>query len=165
MKYLAALAGPASLAFLLSACAEGVASPQSGLSKEAACFLNASESVPVTLEVAETLEQRSKGLMGRTGLDDNAGMLFVYEEDRAPEHGFWMYKTLIPLDIAYVSAAGRIENIRNMVPCASADTGQCPTYPAGVTFRYAVEMAAGYFQEHSIGVGDYLRIGNANCPS
>lgn len=165
MNPILAVAWPISLVLMLSGCAESIASPQSGLPEAEGCFINASGSEPVTLEIAETQEQRSKGLMGRTGLDENAGMLFVFQEDRAPENGFWMYKTLIPLDIAYVSDAGRIENIRNMVPCASADTSKCPTYPAGVTFRYAVEMAAGYFQQHRIGVGDYLRVGAANCPS
>ena len=64
----------------------------------------------------------------------DAGMLFKYREPRSASHGFWMYKTLIPLDIAYLNEDGKIGSIRKMVPCPSASGSGCPTYPAGVPF-------------------------------
>ena len=60
------------------------------------------------LEVASEPEQRRRGLMGREHLQDNAGMLFEYQQLRPADHGFWMYQTLIPLDIAYLGAQGEI---------------------------------------------------------
>lgn len=166
-----ALAGPIRIllplfvALLLQACSAGVASPQGALPVIRACFLARGGSVPVELEVARTPEQRRKGLMGRSALAPNAGMLFQYRAPRSADHGFWMYQTLIPLDIAYLDQAGRIVSIRRMVPCASASGSGCPTYPAGEPFMQAVEMNAGFFREHGIERGDRLQTGQPNCPA
>ena len=127
--------------------------------------MSAAGAVPVTLEVASSSEQRQKGLMGRTSMAQNAGMLFEYSEPRQASHGFWMYKTLIPLDIAYLNQDGVIGSIRQMVPCASASGSGCPTYAAGVPFIQAVEMNAGFFREHGIRPGDRLRRDKDNCPA
>jgi hypothetical protein len=153
------------LSSLIFGCSSGIAAPQEGLPVVEGCFISASGVVPVKLEVASTSEQRQKGLMGRSSLASDAGMLFEYRESRKASHGFWMYKTLIPLDIAYLNGDGIIGSIRKMVPCASASRSGCPTYPAGVAFIQAVEMNAGFFHEHGIRPGDRLTIGKDNCPS
>lgn len=150
---------------LIYGCSSGIAAPQEGLPVVDACFVSAAGTVPVKLEVASSSEQRLKGLMGRTSLAPDAGMLFEYSEPREASHGFWMYKTLIPLDIAYLNEDGVIGSIRQMVPCASASGAGCPTYPAGVPFIQAVEMNAGFFQKHEIRTGDRLFLGNGNCPT
>ena len=150
---------------LLYGCSSGIAAPQDGLPVVEACFVSASGVVPVQLEIASTSEQRQKGLMGRTSMAPDAGMLFKYREPRSASHGFWMYKTLIPLDIAYLNEDGKIGSIRKMVPCPSASGSGCPTYPAGVPFIEAVEMNAGFFLEYGIGTGDRLAIGKDNCPA
>jgi hypothetical protein len=148
----------------LYGCSSGLASPQEGLPVIAACFVSEADSVPVTLEVASTADQRRKGLMGRASLAPDKGMLFRYQEPRGADHGFWMYKTLIPLDIAYLNGEGVIASIRHMVPCASASGAGCPSYPAGVAFIDAVEMNAGFFRQHQIRQGDRLHLGAENCP-
>lgn len=150
---------------LIVGCSSGIAAPQEGLPVIEACFVSAAGTVPVKLEVASSSEQRRKGLMGRTSLEPEAGMLFEYNEPREASHGFWMYKTLIPLDIAYLNQDGVIGSIRQMVPCASASGSGCPTYPAGVPFIQAVEMNAGFFREHGIRTGDRLYRGKDNCPA
>lgn len=149
---------------LIYGCSSGIASPQEGLPLIDACFETAHGPVEVELEVASTPEQRRKGLMGRTSLAPDAGMLFEYQEPREASHGFWMYQTLIALDIAYLNPDGVIGSIREMVPCASASGSGCPTYPAGVPFIQAVEMNAGFFREHGIRPGDRLYRGKDNCP-
>lgn len=53
-----------------------------------------------TVELAETEEQHETGLQGRTELQDNAGMLFVF--DGNDTRGFWMKDTEIPLDIIFI---------------------------------------------------------------
>src|SRR5690554_8011761 len=83
-------------------------------------------------------------------------MLFEYQQLRPAYHGFWMYQTLIPLDIAYLGAQGEIVSLRQMHPCASSRSSDCPAYPAGKPFLSAVEMNAGYFHERGIGTGDRL---------
>jgi len=150
---------------LVYGCSSGIAASQDNLPVIEACFASAAGTVPVTLEVASTSEQRQIGLMGRTSLAPKAGMLFEYREPREAGHGFWMYKTLIPLDIAYLNQSGVIGNIRQMVPCASASGSGCPTYAAGVPFIKAVEMSAGFFREHGIKRGDRLLLGKDNCPA
>ena len=146
-------------------CSSGIAAPQEGLPVIEACFVSEVGAIAVELEVASTAEQRQKGLMGRTSLASNAGMLFKYNEPRDANYGFWMYKTLIPLDIAYLNQNGVIGSIRHMVPCASASGAGCPTYPAGVPFIQAVEMNAGFFREHGIRTGDRLISGKEHCPA
>ena len=153
------------VASLIYGCSSGIAAPQDGLPVVEACFVSASRVVPVELEVARSSAQRQKGLMGRKSMAPNAGMLFEYSEPRQASHGFWMYKTLIPLDIAYLNQNGVIGSIRQMVPCASASGSGCPTYPAGVPFIQAVEMNAGFFREHGIRPGDRLYRGEDNCPA
>lgn len=137
----------------------------SSLATTRACFASQHNSIPVLLEIARTPAQRRHGLMERESLDSHAGMLFVYPEFRPPEHGFWMYNTRIPLDIAYLDDKGRIVSIRTMEPCPSEQGSQCPSYPAGTRFIQAVEMNAGFFSGNGIGVGDQLVTGNADCPA
>lgn len=142
----------------------GQATPAaSSLPVTRACFTSQHNTVPVILEIALSPAQRQYGLMERESLDPNAGMLFVYQEFRSPKHGFWMYNTRIPLDIAYLDDRGRITSIRTMAPCLSAQGSQCPTYPAGTRFIRAVEMNAGFFSAHRISVGDHLVTGDAGC--
>jgi hypothetical protein len=82
-------------------------------------------------------------------------MLFVYEKMRSAEARFWMHKTLMNLDIAYLDANGRIRTIQQMPSCdGSADS--CPSYPAGVPFLAAAEFPQGFFRQHGITVGDRI---------
>lgn len=108
----------------------------------------------LTVEVARTPAQRSRGLMERDSLAEDAGMLFLYPRRQPPGSGFWMFRTRIPLDIAFLDASGRIAAIHAMQPCGSANPGDCPSTQAGVPFRAALEVNAGYFAARGIGVGD-----------
>lgn len=149
---------------LVSGCGVSATPAQTELPVIDACFVNASESVPVVLEVASTSEERQVGLMGRPELPAKHGMLFRYGERREPQDGFWMYRTLIPLDIAFLDREGTIRNIRAMVPCSASSGRNCPTYPAGVPYWSAVEMNAGFYLSNGIEVGDRLIQGKENCP-
>lgn len=102
------------------------------------------------VEVADTPDARFQGLMYRTRLADDAGMLFVFEdEDR---WGFWMKHTLIPLSIAWVSRGWRIVDVQDMdvVPPEATVT---PIYSPLQAAKYALEVNQGYFRQRGITVG------------
>ncbi|GHE21611.1 DUF192 domain-containing protein [Halomonas urumqiensis] len=115
------------------------------------------------VEVARTSAERSRGLMGREHLDADAGMLFLYDRKQAANNGFWMYRTLIPLDIAFLDEKGRIVALHSMVPCGSERPGDCPVTTPGVPYQAALEVNAGYFAEHTIGIGDCVSWAGANA--
>lgn len=112
----------------------------------------------LSVELAESPQQRANGLMGRTQLGADAGMLFLYARPQSPDSGFWMYRTLIPLDIAFIDSDGRIAAIRHMTPCGSDTPGDCRAYRAGVAYQAALEVNAGYFAERGIEVGDCVSL-------
>ncbi|NMT63637.1 DUF192 domain-containing protein [Marinobacter orientalis] len=128
-----------------------------------ACLITTEGAIPVTLEMAKSPQQRSRGLMEREYLAPDAGMLFVYRDQRRADHGFWMYRTLIPLDIAYLDHDGIIRAIRQMPPCPQAQGRDCPTYPAGVPFYRALEMNHGFFESRGIEEGDRLSLEPSDC--
>lgn len=131
------------------------------------CFYSADQPlpVPVTLAVSSSRADRQQGLQNVSSLPDNHGMLFRYPEDQSRDFSFWMYQTLLPLDIAFISRDGRLEGINSMLPCLSADPGNCPGYPAGVPFRQAIEMKAGFYDENGIRVGDTFSPGPCREPT
>lgn len=150
---------------LLAGCSagSGAAEPSAGLSVVAGCFATGTGTVNVSLELAQAPQERQKGLMGRETLAANSGMLFQYQEQQGPNHSFWMYQTLIPLDIAYLDENGVVGNIQQMEPCKSINGAKCPSYPAGVEFISAVEMNAGFFEANGIDTGDRLELGDQGC--
>jgi hypothetical protein len=106
-----------------------------------------------TVEVAETPETQTRGLMERPALAPNAGMLFLFP-DVAPR-AFWMMNTLIRLDMLFIDADGRIINIQdNAPPCEPPR--HCPTYHATAPAKYVLEIAGG--RAHALGIraGDQL---------
>lgn len=121
-------------------------SPQQGPDQE--------QTEMVKVELARDFASRARGLMQRTELDQRGGMLFYYlfSERRA----FWMYQTLLPLDIAYLAADGEILQIETMEPCDSGDPAQCRSYPSEQPARAALELNAGAFADFGIAAGDYV---------
>jgi uncharacterized protein len=116
----------------------------------------ATDTIPLRVELAVKPEQKSMGLMERRRLAEDAGMLFVYDSTQPPDAGFWMYRTRIPLDIAFADSAGVIRSIRAMVPCTTDVAQGCPSYTPDVPYRYALEVNGGYFAQHGVVVGNTL---------
>ncbi|MGI9179399.1 MAG: DUF192 domain-containing protein [Longimicrobiaceae bacterium] len=117
-------------------------------------IVTASDTLSLRVEVAGTEEQRASGLMERPSLPADAGMLFTYTAEQPGDRGFWMYRTQIPLDIAFLDEEGQILVILAMEPCTSPDPQWCPGYPPGVPYHAALEVNQGYFARHGIGPGD-----------
>lgn len=103
----------------------------------------------IRAEVADRDAARATGLMHRTALPPNGGMLFVFEETAA--HCMWMKNTLLPLSVAFLDETGAIINIADMQP--HSEDSHCAARPA----RYALEMAQGWFAERGIRAGTRLR--------
>ena len=90
-------------------------------------------------ELADTPKAREVGLMNRTSMPTNSGMLFVFEQKAG--HCFWMNNTKIPLSIAFIADDGKIVNIEEMQ--AETTSNHCPK----VAVRYALEMNKQWFSE------------------
>jgi uncharacterized protein len=123
-------------------------------------IVSKADTIPLLVELARTNAERTMGLMERTRLADSAGMLFIYDGMQPANAGFWMFRTRIPLDIAFVDSAGVIRSIRNMVPCTTATAANCPTYEPGVPYRAALEVNAGFFQNRKVAIGDRVILGD-----
>lgn len=102
----------------------------------------------VKAEIARTAEDRAKGLMFRSRLDEGNGMLFVFETDQVLS--FWMKNTLIPLSIAYIAYDGRIIDIKDMYP--RDETSVTSSRSA----RYALEVPQGWFSKAGVLEGDVI---------
>lgn len=111
------------------------------------------DTVRLSVELAASPAQRTMGLMERHHLAETAGMLFLYDSTQPPTAGYWMFRTRIPLDIAYLDSAGVVRAIRAMQPCESMLAQGCPSYPPDVPYRYALEVNSGFFQRHRITTG------------
>ena len=110
----------------------------------------------LNVEIAESEAQRERGLMYRTSMPAESGMLFVYST--AQVGGFWMFNTRIPLTVAYAGADGVIFQITDMSPCHSPSATICEqqNYPALAPFYYALEVNQGFLAERGIGIGDRI---------
>lgn len=126
--------------------------PDSGLPIAVVTIRPAEGGAPthVDAEVVSTTAQRQQGLMFREEMAENRGMLFLFPRDT--RGGFWMRNTLIPLSIAYIGADGTIQEIREGKP--QDDTILVPDEP----YRYVLEMNSGWFERHSLGVGDTIEL-------
>ena len=118
------------------------------------------DTVHLSVELAITAAQKTMGLMERRHLPAEAGMLFVYDSTQPPDAGFWMFRTRLPLDIAFMDSTGVVRATRKMLPCETALSQGCPTYAPQVPYRYALEVNAGFFERHGIGVGSALVLGD-----
>ena len=102
----------------------------------------------IRAEVANDMDSRMQGLMYRKAMPQNAGMVFVFEENAA--HCMWMKNTLIPLSVAFLDPEGAIINIADMQP--QSEESHCAARPA----RYALEMNRGWFTQRGIKPGAKL---------
>jgi uncharacterized membrane protein (UPF0127 family) len=103
----------------------------------------------IQAQVASTPEQRTIGLMFRTEMPTNEGMLFVFE--RPAGQCFWMKNTLIPLTAAFIADDGTIVNLADMQP--NTLDSHCSTAPV----RYVLEMNQGWFAKRGIKAGSRLK--------
>ena len=103
----------------------------------------------IQAELASTPQARQVGLMNRTSMPTDSGMLFIF--DQKATHCFWMSNTKIPLAIAFLADDGKIVNIEEMQ--AETLNNHCPKAP----IRYALEMNRQWFSQRAIGPGSAIQ--------
>ncbi|MGZ5307517.1 MAG: DUF192 domain-containing protein [Actinomycetota bacterium] len=134
------------------------ATPSVGVGRIRSVILHGDQgSVHVAVEEADTAAQRQQGLMGRTSLGANEGMVFLFGDvAQGPVTSeFWMKDTLIPLSIAFWDEGGRIVGIQDMDPCVE---DPCPTYGSPKPYVGALEVNEGFFTEHGVTTGDRIEL-------
>lgn len=141
------------LILLLVPAASTIAGAECPLPRQAAfkrgtvTITQGSRVVRLQVEVAETPEARAQGLMCRTRLDANAGMLFIFDDSL--RGSFWMKNTLIPLSIAFIDDRWQILEIQDMA--VEPDPGNpVAYYSPQKPYRYALEVNQGFFARHRI---------------
>jgi hypothetical protein len=102
----------------------------------------------VASELATTRTSRDTGLMNRTSIAADSGMLFVWAADQNPQvSGFWMLNTHFDLSVAFLDSQKRVLNVEDMTK--DTQTLHFATGP----FRYAVETRKGWFASHGVVAG------------
>jgi len=102
-----------------------------------------------TIEIADDSSERSRGLMFREDMDDDRGMLFVFEQTQ--QVGFWMENTPMPLDLIFIGEDGRVRGILPGEPFSRASISP------GEPVRFVLEVKAGIAAEAGIDNGDLMR--------
>jgi uncharacterized membrane protein (UPF0127 family) len=103
-----------------------------------------------TVELAKTDAEREQGLMYRTQLAKNTGMLFLFDTEGI--YPFWMKNTLIPLDIIWLNRDKKVVFIgKNNQPCKVVN---CPVVNPQIGAKYVLEVNGGISQEMGIKVDD-----------
>ena len=121
---------------------------------ENAVFIdNGKEKIKVNVEIADNAEEMATGLMFRQFLDDNKGMLFVFERENI--YSFWMKNTLIPLDMIWISDGMKIVDIRHAEPCKE---DPCVNYRPAGTAKYVLEVNGNFTIKNHIAIGDKISI-------
>lgn len=113
--------------------------------------LNSSDGkkIKINAEIADNDSEREMGLMFRKSMDENEGMLFVFEKEK--KLNFWMKNTYIPLDIAYIDRNGIINEIYHMKPLDVS-----VTYNSIKPAMFALEVNLGWFSRHKIKTGSKI---------
>jgi len=100
--------------------------------------------------IAESSEDRSKGLMYKKALDDNTGMLFIFEKEGF--YSFWMKNVMFPLDILWFDEELDIIHITEDIPPCNSET--CEVYVSPNPSKYVLEVNSNFVRNHNINIGD-----------
>ena len=101
----------------------------------------------IDIEIADNDDKRMTGLMYRTSMKENQGMLFIFPYET--EQSFWMKNTVIALDMIFVNSKMEIVKIHhNTTPFSEQ------SYSSGKPAEYVIEVNAGYSNKMGIKEGD-----------
>lgn len=150
------IAAPASPAATPASAARTVQGTASGL--PVVSFSSTSGAGPrISVEIADDEASQECGLMNRTSMPDDQGMVFLFSRENLTP--FWMKDTLIPLSIAFINARGDVVDIQEMQ--ALSEDNHYPAMP----YKYAIEANAGWYARHGVHVGDTADLSQAIAAS
>jgi uncharacterized membrane protein (UPF0127 family) len=109
------------------------------------------DNINARVEVADSEQERQRGLMFRDAMEKDQGMLLVFESEKPLT--MWMLNTYIPLDVGFFDARGQLLNVVTMQP----DGGKTMHHSEGPAL-YALEMNAGWFDHYRIESGARLKL-------
>jgi uncharacterized protein len=115
---------------------------------------------PLCAWVADTEALRDRGLMDVSSLGQADAMVFRFSEPT--NVAFYMYRTILPLTVVFVSVAGRVSDIIDMEPCPDKDAANCPRYQASAPYQTAVEVPKGKAVSLGFSVGSTVDY-RSNC--
>lgn len=113
------------------------------------------EGKEIIVEVARTNEERSKGLSNREKLDENSGMVFVFNKNSKPS--FWMKDTKIPLDIIWINDDKIVSINKNVEPEPNKKDSELKKYPAPSEIDYVLEVNGGFSDKNGIKAGSTVQ--------
>jgi uncharacterized membrane protein (UPF0127 family) len=102
-----------------------------------------------TIEIADSADERSRGLMFRETMADDHGMLFIFEQEKPV--AFWMKNTPMPLDLVFIDQKGEIRAVLPGEPFSEA------VITPGAPVRFVLELKAGTAARNGIAAGDHVR--------
>lgn len=109
----------------------------------------------VEIEIADTKEEKSKGLSGVVSLNLNSGMLFLYDKPEITK--FWMKGMKIPLDFIWIRDQKIVDLLPNIPPPESNQSDQTlPLYAPTTPINKVLEVNAGFIAKNNIQVGDII---------
>lgn len=109
------------------------------------------------VEIADSPEERVKGLMNRESLAEDRGMLFVYEEE--DPRSFWMKNTTIPLDIIFLDSDMNVINIERANPEPNTSDSDLQTYRSEEPAQYVLEVNQNRSEEIGLEEGSKMGLG------
>lgn len=108
------------------------------------------------IEIASTINQKSKGLSNRSELCSNCAMLFVFNKDKTLP--FWMKDTLIPLDLIWINSQYQVVDIQTAQPETETSVTKLKIYKNKELAKYVLETNAGDSQKIKLEIGDTIKI-------
>lgn len=110
----------------------------------------------IAVEIADNHEKQAFGLMHRSSLVTDQGMLFIFPDEQV--RSFWMKNTFIPLSIGYFDAQKKLIDIQDMKPAISEMQTDFPSYASSGPAQYALEMSLGWYQKNRIKLGQRFEL-------
>ena len=106
----------------------------------------------LTVELADTLPRKAKGLMFRKKLESGKGMLFVFKKNQSIP--IWMFGMRIPIDIIWINSAKEVVHIeRDVEPCTGM---HCPVMKSETPSQYVLEVNAGLSNELGLTINELV---------
>lgn len=107
----------------------------------------------INVEIANSNDEKAKGLSGRDSLDPSAGMLFIY--DKKDRYSFWMKGMKIPIDFIWIEDKTVVDIFENASP---PEPGQAEEsfkiYQPSKPVDKILEVNTGFISQHGIKIGD-----------